>query len=209
MIVFAKVIRNTEILVKVFIYSFAKMKILEIILIGIGLAMDCFAVSLSCSLGKCRINNSQALKIAFFFGLFQGLMPVIGWLLGLSFKNQISDFDHWIAFGILSAIGIKMFIEAFQKEENKSLQITRIWVLLSLSLATSIDAMIVGISFAFLELNILLTIGIIGMVTFLISLSGIYIGKKFTFITAKKAEIIGGLVLIGIGTKILIEHLNL
>lgn len=184
------------------------MKTLEILLIGIGLAMDCFAVSISCSLGKCKIGTSQAFRIAFFFGLFQALMPVIGWLLGLSFKNLISDFDHWIAFGILSAIGIKMIIETFRKENEKTLQITRIWVLLSLSLATSIDAMIVGISFAFLELNLLLTIGIIGIVTFLISLLGIYIGNKFTFITAKKAEIIGGLVLIGIGAKILIEHLN-
>ena len=101
-----------------------------------------------------------------------------------------------------------MIIEAFKKEEEKDLQITKIWRLLSLSVATSIDAMIVGISFAFLELNILLTVGIIGIVTFLISLLGIYIGKKFTFISGKKAEIIGGLVLIGIGTKILIEHLS-
>ena len=103
---------------------------------------------------------------------------------------------------------MKMLIEAFKNEDEKDLQITRLKVLLTLSLATSIDAMIVGISFAVLELNILLTIGIIGFVTFIISLLGIYIGKKFTFISAKKAEIIGGLVLIGIGVKILIEHLN-
>ncbi len=184
------------------------MGILEIILIGTGLAMDCFAVSVSCSLGKNTITPALALKIAFFFGLFQALMPVFGWLLGLSFKGLIAGFDHWIAFGLLSIIGMKMLIEAFKNENEKDLQITRFRVLLGLSLATSIDAMIVGISFAVLELNILLTIGIIGFVTFIISLLGIYIGKKFTFISAKKAEIIGGLVLVGIGTKILIEHLN-
>lgn len=184
------------------------MNIFEIILIGLGLAMDCFAVSLSCSMGRCKINKLQALKIAFFFGLFQALMPVIGWLLGLSFKNLISEFDHWMAFGILGAIGIKMIIEAFKKEEEKNIKITRLWVLAGLSLATSIDALIVGITFAFLEFNILLTVGIIGLVTFIISLTGIYIGKKFNFINAKKAEIIGGLVLIAIGIKILVEHLN-
>ncbi|HOY31368.1 MAG TPA: manganese efflux pump MntP family protein [Bacteroidales bacterium] len=184
------------------------MGIPEIILIGVGLAMDCFAVSVSCSLGKNKITSLLALKIAFSFGFFQALMPVIGWLLGLSFKDMITGFDHWIAFGLLCIIGIKMLIEAFRDEEKKDLQVTRLIVLLSLSVATSIDAMIVGISFAVLELNILVTVGIIGIVTFLISLAGIYIGKRFTFISAGKAEIIGGIVLIGIGLKILIEHLN-
>jgi len=184
------------------------MGIPEIILIGIGLAMDCFAVCISCSLVQRDIKTSEALKIAFFFGFFQAVMPVAGWLLGLTFKDLITDFDHWIAFGILGAIGIKMIIEAFKKDNKQELNITKFWVLISLSVATSIDAMIVGISFAFLELNILLTVSIIGFVTFIISLTGIYLGKKFTFISGKKAEIIGGLVLIGIGIKILIEHLN-
>ncbi len=184
------------------------MKILDIIIIGIGLAMDCFAVSLSCSLGKCKIKKSYALRIAFFFGLFQALMPVLGWLLGLSFKNLIAAFDHWIAVSLLSAIGIKMIIEAFKNEDQKAIQITQMWVLLSLSLATSIDAMVVGISFAFLDFNIILTTAIIGIITFLITLLGLYIGKKFTFISGKKAEIMGGIVLIGIGVKILIEHLS-
>ncbi|HNX06273.1 MAG TPA: manganese efflux pump MntP family protein [Bacteroidales bacterium] len=184
------------------------MNITEIILIALGLAMDCFAVSISCSLGKNNISRLLALKIAFFFGLFQGLMPVAGWLLGLSFKDMMSDFDHWISFGLLSIIGIKMIVEAFKKEEDCALNIRKTMVLISLSVATSIDAMVVGISFALLKLNLFLTLGIIGIVTFFVSLAGIYIGKKFTFINAKKAEIIGGLVLVGIGTKILIEHLN-
>jgi manganese efflux pump family protein len=184
------------------------MGIPEIILIGVGLAMDCFAVCISCSLVQRDIKTSEALKIAFFFGFFQAIMPVAGWLLGLTFKDLIADFDHWIAFGILGAIGLKMIIEAFKKENKQELNITKFWVLISLSVATSIDAMIVGISFAFLELNILLTVSIIGFVTFIISLAGIYLGKKFTFISGKKAEIIGGIVLIGIGIKILIEHLN-
>ncbi|HOV10417.1 MAG TPA: manganese efflux pump MntP family protein [Bacteroidales bacterium] len=184
------------------------MNIIEIILIALGLAMDCFAVSITCSLGKNNISRPLAIKIAFFFGLFQALMPVAGWLLGLSFKDMISGADHWIAFGLLSAIGIKMIVEAFKAGENKELNIRKTMVLLSLSVATSIDAMVIGISFALLKLNILLTLGTIGIVTFLVSLAGIYIGKKFTFISAKKAEIVGGLVLIGIGTKILIEHLN-
>lgn len=184
------------------------MGIPEIILIGVGLAMDCFAVCISCSLVQKDIKTSYALKIAASFGFFQAIMPVLGWLLGLTFKDLIADFDHWIAFGILSAIGLKMFVEAFKKENKQELNITSFWVLISLSVATSIDAMIVGISFAFLELNMLLTVSIIGLVTFMISLIGIYLGKKFTFISGKKAEIIGGLVLIGIGIKILIEHLN-
>lgn len=120
----------------------------------------------------------------------------------------MSGFDHWIAFGLLSIIGIKMIVEAFKKEEERDLNIRKTMVLISLSVATSIDAMVVGISFALLKLNMLLTLGIIGIVTFIVSLVGIYIGKKFTFISAGKAAIIGGLVLIGIGTKILIEHLN-
>ncbi|HNZ42337.1 MAG TPA: manganese efflux pump MntP family protein [Bacteroidales bacterium] len=184
------------------------MNITEIVLIALGLAMDCFAVSISCSLGKNNISRLLAVKIALFFGLFQGLMPVAGWLLGLSFKNMMSGFDHWIAFGLLSIIGIKMIVEAFKKEEERDLNIRKTMVLISLSVATSIDAMVVGISFALLKLNMLLTLGIIGIVTFIVSLVGIYIGKKFTFISAGKAAIIGGLVLIGIGTKILIEHLN-
>lgn len=184
------------------------MGIPEIILIGVGLAMDCFAVCISCSLVQKDIKTSDALKIAASFGFFQAIMPVLGWLLGLTFKDLIAGFDHWIAFGILGAIGLKMFIEAFKKDNKQELNITRFWVLISLSVATSIDAMIVGITFAFLELNILLTVSIIGLVTFMISMIGIYLGKKVTFINGKKAEIIGGLVLIGIGIKILIEHLN-
>jgi len=184
------------------------MGIPEIILIGVGLAMDCFAVCISCSLVQKDIKTSDALKIAASFGFFQAIMPVLGWLLGLTFKDLIAGFDHWIAFGILGAIGLKMFFEAFKKDNKQELNITKFWVLISLSVATSIDAMIVGITFAFLELNILLTVSIIGVVTFMISMIGIYLGKKVTFINGKKAEIIGGLVLIGIGIKILIEHLN-
>ncbi|MEI6123557.1 MAG: manganese efflux pump MntP family protein [Bacteroidota bacterium] len=184
------------------------MSLLETILIGIGLAMDCFAVSVSCSIIDKKIRLAQALIIALFFGLFQGAMPVIGWLLGLSFKEYITEFDHWIAFGILGAIGIKMIVESFKKENKKQIQLSKTWVLISLSIATSIDALIVGVSLAFLDVNIIKVVVIIGTITFLISILGLRLGKRIGLIRGNMAELIGGLVLIGIGTKILIEHLT-
>lgn len=183
------------------------MSYLEIILIGIGLAMDCFAVSVTCCLVDKNIRRATALKIALFFGFFQGMMPVAGWLLGMAFRDAISSFDHWIAFTILGIIGIKMIVESLRGGSPKNYDFSKLSVLISLSVATSIDALIVGMSFAFLEVKILPAVLIIGIITVLISLSGLFLGKKFGYLCGNKAGIIGGIVLVGIGTKILVEHL--
>ena len=169
--------------------------------------MDCLAVSISCSIIKKEIRFFEALKIGIAFGFFQALMPVIGWTLGLTFKDYIMAFDHWIAFGTLGAIGLKMIIESLKTKNKKPLEINSIWLILSLSIATSIDALIVGISFAFLQVNILKTIIIIGGITLFISMVGFRMGKSLGSVFGRRAEFIGGLVLIGIGTNILIHHL--
>jgi len=169
--------------------------------------MDCLAVSISCSVIKKEIRFFEALRIGVFFGFFQAVMPVVGWMLGLSFKDYIMVFDHWIAFSLLGIIGLKMVIESFKKNDNKVLNVTNLWVIISLSLATSIDALIVGISFAFLNVNILETVIIIGGITVFISMVGFRMGKSLGSLFGRRAELIGGLVLIGIGTKILIQHL--
>ncbi len=185
------------------------MNIVTIIMIAIGLAMDCFAVSITrgATIKTLKINN--ALKIGLFFGLFQAIMPLIGWLAGLGLKEFISDIDHWIAFGLLSFIGCKMIYESFKmdtkEKEGDPLNIT---VLVMLSVATSIDALAVGVTFAFLRVFITSALLIIGVVTFLFSFTGSYIGHKLGHFFENRIEIIGGLILIGIGTKILIGHLN-
>jgi manganese efflux pump family protein len=169
--------------------------------------MDCLAVSISCSIIKKEIKFFEALKIGLFFGFFQGIMPVIGWLLGLFFKDYILAFDHWIAFGILGYIGVKMIIESFKKTDRKELEITSYWLILSLSIATSIDALMIGVSFAFLQVSMLKTVIIIGGITLFISMVGFRMGKSLGSVFGRRAELVGGLVLIAIGTKILIEHL--
>ena len=185
------------------------MSLLEIFLIGLGLSMDCFAVSLS--FGICRkLAWRDVLKTSFFFGIFQGLMPVIGWLIGTSFQSLIQAFDHWLAFGILLFIGIRMILQFFVHEEKrKPADIRKTSVLLTLSLATSIDALVTGISFGFISVNILKASLIITGVTFIVSMIGSRLGAKSTFIPARWAELLGGLVLIMIGTKILLSHLGI
>jgi manganese efflux pump family protein len=184
------------------------MGILDIILIGIGLAMDCFAVSICYGFLSKKLRWKLVLRMALFFGGFQALMPVVGWLLGLTMKDFISQIDHWIAFGLLGFIGLKMIVEAIRKKEGAPcIQFDRIMVLLGLALATSIDALIVGLSFAFLHTKIILATTIIGFTSFVFTLAGIYLGKRYGAVLGKRAEIAGGIVLIGIGIKILIEHL--
>ena len=185
------------------------MSLIEIFIIAIGLAMDCFAVSLSSSICTPCLAKKDTLKIAFFFGLFQGGMPVLGWLIGKSFYSSVSSIDHWIAFSILTIIGIKMITEAIKDHSDKqNFNIKIFKVLLLLSIATSIDAFVIGMSFAFLQVNILTAAISIGVITFLISIFGISLGKKFRLlINSKWAEITGGIILIGIGVKTLIQHL--
>ena len=185
------------------------MDTLSLLLIAFGLAMDAFAVSISNGITIKHQRTNHALRIGIFFGSFQALMPLIGWSAGLTLRDLISGVDHWIAFGLLSLIGCKMIYESTkmdaQKKETFSLSL---WMLLMLSIATSIDALAVGISFAFLNISIVTPIIVIGTVTFMLSFLGVLIGNKAGHFFERKIEVIGGLILIGIGVKILIGHLN-
>jgi putative Mn2+ efflux pump MntP len=146
--------------------------------------------------------------MALFFGGFQAMMPVIGWLIGLTFKEYISSIDHWIAFSLLGFIGIKMIVEAIRKDENTPcIQFEKLTVLLSLSVATSIDALIVGMGFAFLKVHILMAIALIGLISAAFTILGVFLGKRYGKFLGRRAEITGGVVLLGIGLKILLEHL--
>lgn len=184
------------------------MEIITLLLIGIGLSFDSFAASITSGVAKNKIRFWQATRIAFSLAFFQALMPVLGWLVGIRILHLIQTIDHWIAFGLLLILGLKMIWESLQKsEEEKNFDPLNLLVLLGMSLATSIDAFVVGISFGFLKVNILLATFVIGSITFIISMLGILFGKKTGSRFGKKMEIVGGLILIGIGTKILIEHL--
>jgi len=170
--------------------------------------MDAFAVSITSGITIKRLHINHALKIALFFGLFQAFMPIIGWLAGLSLRDYISAIDHWIAFGLLSFIGCKMIYESITVQSNKKeINPLNVYVLLVLSVATSIDALAVGISFAFLKVSIVTPVIIIGTVTFLLSYLGVYIGDRIGHFFENKIEIAGGFLLIGMGIKILVEGL--
>jgi len=183
------------------------MNMITILFIAFGLAMDAFAVSITngITIKHQRINN--ALKIGIFFGSFQALMPLIGWLAGLRLRDFISGFDHWVAFGLLSLIGGKMIYESTKIGDDKEIRSLNLFVLLLLSIATSIDALAVGLSFAFLKISIATPIIVIGIVTFMLSFLGVLVGNRLGHFFEKKMEIVGGIILIGIGIKILIEHL--
>ena len=200
------------------------MSFLEILLLGVGLSMDAFAVALCKGLAMRQFSVKNGLIIAGFFGGFQALMPLIGWLLGKSFEQYITSVDHWIAFGLLLIIGGKMVFDAIremrgedsEKEEEFRLKIGELFVL---AIATSIDALAVGLTFAFLgvsavtstagNLNIWFSILTIGLTTFVLSLAGVLLGNKFGNKFQAKAEIAGGIVLILLGIKILLEHLEI
>lgn len=171
--------------------------------------MDAFAVSISHGITVQHQRTNHALKIGIFFGSFQALMPLIGWSAGLNLKNLISSVDHWIAFGLLSFIGCKMIYESRRMEaREKEAKPLTLPTLLVLSIATSIDALAVGISFALLNISIITPILVIGAVTFVLSFVGVLTGSKIGHFFEKKIEILGGLILIGIGIKILTEHLS-
>ena len=184
----------------------------ELFLIGVGLSADAFSVSVCKGLNMRKINIGHAYIIALFFGGFQAIMPLIGYLLGTSFSSYIESFDHWIAFALLSFIGGKMVIEAIREKDGgdeKKTDILRIGELTVLAVATSIDALAVGITFAFLKANIFFSIIIIGVTTFALSLGGVFLGNRFGAKYKNKAEIAGGVILILIGLKILLEHLGI
>lgn len=186
--------------------SDSNMDLLSILLIGLGLSMDATAVAVTC--GAAGIRSRDALRIAAFFGGFQSLMPILGWLGGTGLEKFISGFDHWIAFGLLAVVGGRMIYESFRPEHEKKIDVQNIKVLLVLALATSIDALAVGVSLAFLQTPIIRAAVIIGIVTFCLSLAGVYLGKAIGRFLRGKMELIGGLILIGIGIRILIEHLR-
>jgi putative Mn2+ efflux pump MntP len=186
------------------------MDYISVIVIAVGLSMDAFAVSMTSGCVMKKLKVKYALRMALFFGGFQAIMPVIGWLAGSALKRYIENIDHWIAFGLLAVIGIKMILEAsvFDKdEEEKNNGNDSILLLLGLSVATSIDALAVGVTFSLLNANIFISSGIIGLITFTLSYLGVFFGCKFGSIFKKKVEILGGVVLILIGLKILLEHL--
>ena len=189
------------------------MSLAEIWLLAVSLAVDCFTVSVTSGIILHRIRWKTFLLMGFFFGLFQAAMPFIGWAGASSFNHLIEAYDHWIAFGLLAFLGIRMIRSHFKEDETDCFDPTRLTVILTLAVATSIDALAVGISFAFTGFNTLSSLAYplwaIGIASFVISLAGsligVFCGKRFNL----RMELFGGLVLIGIGTKILIEHLLL
>ena len=185
------------------------MQLATILLIAVGLAMDALAVSIVAGSVYQRLRVRHAIRMALFFGGFQALMPIIGSLAGLGLRSYISAYDHWIAFGLLAFVGGKMIYEAFAIESaEKNLDPSSLAVVLALSVATSIDALAVGVTLSLLGRSILSAAAVIGLVTFALSYAGVCIGKCFGHIFESKIEIIGGLLLIGIGVKILVEHLT-
>ena len=188
------------------------MGFIELFLIGVGLSMDAFAVSICKGLGMSRLNMRQAAVISLFFGGFQALMPLIGWALGSQLTDFITPIDHWIAFGLLAFVGGKMLWDAFREDdEDEGSQTDEkldLKELLMLAIATSIDAFAVGITFAFLQAAIVPSITVIGLTTFVISFAGVAVGHFFGARFEKPATIVGGVVLILIGVKILLEHLG-
>lgn len=185
------------------------MGILEIFLIGVGLSMDAFAVSVCKGLSMKKLDWKKAIIIALYFGVFQAVMPVIGYLLGTTFENLVTQIDHWIAFILLGIIGANMIKETLGKESENSNDKVDFKTMIVLAIATSIDALAVGITFAFLKTEILSAVTMIGIITFILSLIGVKIGNKFGDKYEKKAEFLGGVILILIGVKILKEHLGI
>ena len=188
--------------------------VIELFLLGVGLSMDAFAVSDCKGLGMKKLNKKQALIIGLYFGGFQALMPFVGWLLGSQFQKYITSIDHWIAFILLGFIGGKMMIEAVREwNEEEVVDVMDAPIdhknMLVLAVATSIDALTVGITFAFLGTPIVEAITIIGITTMVISIAGVVVGNFFGSRYKSKAEFIGGLILVLLGLKILLEHLGI
>ena len=186
----------------------------ELLLTGVGLAMDAFAVSIAKGLGMRRVNYRHALVIALFFGGFQALMPLAGWALGSQFAAFVTPVDHWVAFVLLAFIGGKMLWDALHGKEDaqgdegqgERLDIGQLVVL---AVATSIDALAVGITFAFLQVNIVVAVACIGVVTFVLCFAGVVVGNQFGARWEKPSQMVGGIVLILIGARILLGHLGL
>ena len=183
------------------------MSLLELFIVAVGLSMDAFAVAVCKGLSMPRMSWKKALIVGLYFGGFQGGMPLLGWLLGAQFEEKISAFDHWIAFVLLGLIGFNMIREALSGDEEAGNDSVAFRVMLPLAIATSIDALAVGVTFAFLKVQIVAAVSFIAVTTLILSTAGVKIGNLFGRRYQAKAELAGGIILILMGSKILIEHL--
>lgn len=184
------------------------MEIAEIVLIGVGLAMDAFAVSICKGVSMKKMNWKKAIIVGVYFGVFQALMPVIGYFLGTTFESLVTKIDHWIAFILLVFIGANMIKETFGSECENCNDNVHFKTMIILAIATSIDALVIGITFGFLNVNLPLATAIIGIITLVVCVIGVKIGNKFGDKYQNKAEIVGGIILILMGVKTLLEHLR-
>ena len=184
------------------------MDFITLLLFAVGLSFDTFAVSITTGFISNHIRFWQATKMALVLAFFQGLMPLLGWLTGLTFRDLISDYDHWITFGLLTAIGAKMIHESQKHEDDrKDFNPFNPFILIGIAIATSIDAFVVGVSFALVEINIVLAVAIIFFITYVVAMLGMLIGKKTGGTFGKKMEVIGGIMLVGLGVQTLVQHL--
>lgn len=185
------------------------MSLFTLFVTAVGLSMDAFAVSVCKGLAMKKLSLKKAFIIGLWFGGFQALMPTLGYLLGTRFEQYVTTIDHWIAFALLVLIGANMIKEALSKEEDSANDSVDVKTMFLLAVATSIDALAVGITYAFLQVQIVPAVTFIGVITFSLSVAGVKIGNVFGLKYKKKAEITGGIILIVMGTKILLEHLGL
>ena len=185
------------------------MGLIELFILAVGLSMDAFAVSVCKGLAMERVTWRRAVVPGLWFGAFQGLMPLLGWLLGSRFAQYITAVDHWIAFALLVILGVNMLREARRADDGEADASLGVKTMLAMAVATSIDALAVGVTFAFLDTAILPAIGIIGCTTFCISVAGVAVGCWFGARYKKRAEITGGAILVLLGIKILLEHLGI
>ncbi len=185
------------------------MGLFELLTIGVGLAMDAFAVAICKGLSMKKMSIKKGCIVGGYFGFFQGMMPAIGYFLGVGFKDYIVSIDHWVAFILLGLIGGNMIKEAMEDDCENCEDDLSFKAMLPLAIATSIDALAIGVTFAFLNVNIILAVSIIAITTFVISFAGVKIGNVFGMKYKSKAEFAGGIILIGMGLKILLEHLSI
>jgi putative Mn2+ efflux pump MntP len=183
--------------------------LLSILLIAVSLSLDCFAVAVAGSISMPKITRRQVLRVSFSFGFFQLAMLVVGWLLGRTLVDIVESFAHWVAFGLLALVGARMIWESFESDENdrQSADISKGLALLGLSIATSIDSLAVGLSLAFLESRVLIAAIAIGSVAFLFTAAGFYFGNRIGKLLGRRAEVVGGIVLIGLGLRILLSEI--
>ncbi|HZF71545.1 MAG TPA: manganese efflux pump MntP family protein [Sulfuricurvum sp.] len=180
-----------------------------LLLLAVALAMDSVAVSIAIGSKYKELLFSRTFFVSAVFGFFQAAMPIAGYFIGISFAEYVQAFDHWIAFILLVGLGAKMLYEAYKNEFDEEVTDLSNKTLISLAIATSIDAMAIGVTFAFLQTDIFTAAGVIGLVTFILCVAAVYIGKKLGSLLESKAEMLGGLMLIGLGCKILLEHLGI